>query len=68
MTQQIDFLYPVYFESEYKFPTNYYLNVTTGHNIIKREQINIIDTVTIGPDGIILSTLDTMDKNSDVPK
>lgn len=51
MTPEIKFTYPVNYESIYEFPTRYYYDVSTGHSIIKRDQIIINDSVKIGPDG-----------------
>lgn len=52
-TPHVSFNYPINFEYDYIFPTKYYLNVQTGHSIIKREQINIAESVSIGKDGEI---------------
>lgn len=51
--QHVSFNYPLKFDYDYVFPTRYYLNVTTGHSIIKNEQIKITKPVTVGKDGII---------------
>lgn len=47
------FNYPLDFENDYILPTKYYLNVSTGHSIIKSEQLKLIEPVLIGIDGIV---------------
>lgn len=47
------FNYPLNFENDYILPTRYYQNVSTGHSIIKSEQLRFIDPVIIGIDGIV---------------
>jgi hypothetical protein len=61
MIPEIRYNYPVYYESTYIFPTRYYLNVTTGTSIIKRDQLIIGDCVKIGPKGLVVDHSDNED-------
>lgn len=51
--QHVSFNYPLDIESDYIFPVRYYLNVKTGHSIIKQDQINLKKAIKVGIEGIV---------------
>lgn len=61
---QYKFNYPLKFDTEYTFPTKYYLNVQTGRNIIKKSQLKMLKSVFVNKDGEIIETADDEEEDN----
>lgn len=59
------FNYPLKFDNEYSFPSKYYLNVQTGHSVIKNSQLKMLKSVIVSKDGEIIETSDEDDDSED---
>lgn len=59
------FNYPLKFDNEYSFPSKYYLNVQTGHSVIKNSQLKMLKSVIVSKDGEIIETSDDDSEDDD---